>query len=193
MNEGGIWEGQRKPWLRLDGESAKAFAAFNIYRKMGPRRSLSKTSAAIHGEVLGKNPTKVRQLAKWSSKNGHNWVERVTFWDEEQDRLDEIDMKESRKDMIKRHASQSLILQSKSLEKLKDINPADLSANDALRMLTEAIRIERLTRGVPDQHIAHSGAMEITQKAQWVDDIPKKDVKKNANKQDTTSASKSTD
>lgn len=60
------------PWKRLDGESSKAFIAFDLYCQLGPDRSL-----AVVGQRLGKSTT---LMAKWSSR--HDWAERAAAWDE---------------------------------------------------------------------------------------------------------------
>lgn len=62
---------------RLPTETAKAYAAFSVYRDMGDSRSLEKT-----GQKLGKCKA---VMETWSRK--HDWVNRVAEWDAEQDLL----------------------------------------------------------------------------------------------------------
>lgn len=68
------------PWERQEGETPRAWAAFVVYRDMGPARSYGKVR-----DAQGKAPGYVRQIEKWSSTN--RWVNRVAAWDAEQDRV----------------------------------------------------------------------------------------------------------
>lgn len=61
------------PWERIEGESAKAYAAFCQYRNM-PTLERSIRGLAEH---LHRNPS---QLGQWSS--GHGWVARAEAYDE---------------------------------------------------------------------------------------------------------------
>jgi hypothetical protein len=67
-------------WERLDGagESARAFAAFLIYRDMGAARSLDKAFAHFHGDqASGKRaPGRWHQ---WSAQ--YQWPDRAAAWD----------------------------------------------------------------------------------------------------------------
>jgi|SRR5215213_5043044 len=65
---------------REQGESAKAFEAWTIYRELGAQRSLKKTAELYYGTAAN-----VRQLERWSSR--HSWVERARSSDVEQEML----------------------------------------------------------------------------------------------------------
>jgi len=69
--EGVDLETEIQPYGQRLGESAKAFAAFVVYRDMGEERSLEKVA-----QELGKS---VSLLQRWSSQ--HEWVTRVLAWD----------------------------------------------------------------------------------------------------------------
>lgn len=62
-----------EPWQQLSNETAKAYAAFQIYLQFGP----SDRSQAKVARKLGHRGT--TQCTKWSSK--YNWVERVNAFD----------------------------------------------------------------------------------------------------------------
>jgi hypothetical protein len=64
-----------RAWERQLGESAKAYAAWTVYRDLGPERSLRKTAQMYYGCI--KN---VHQLARWSRK--FDWVERARAFDD---------------------------------------------------------------------------------------------------------------
>jgi len=65
-------------YSKQPGETGPAWAAFILYRDMGPSRSHVRTT-----EALGRPPGYVGMLTKWSRING--WVERVNAWDSHQD------------------------------------------------------------------------------------------------------------
>jgi hypothetical protein len=61
-------------WDPLPDESAKAFGRFMAYLALGRDRSLAKLNRR-----LGRKPSYVTQLKKWSAK--HNWVARARDYD----------------------------------------------------------------------------------------------------------------
>ena len=126
-------------YYRQPKESAKAFAAFQLYRDMGVERSLAKV-----GQQLGKSTP---LMERWSKR--WNWVARVTAWDMEQDRrAREANLKQIEQ-MRERHAQMAVGFQSKALERLATIRPEDLKPKDALDFFALAARIEASSRGAP--------------------------------------------
>jgi hypothetical protein len=92
-------------WDRLDGESAKAHAAFVVYRDLGVQRSLQK---AWERYTNGNTKAMPGYFGRWSSENA--WVERAEAWDIEQQAIadeaatavfDEM-IREGRKEVIRR-------------------------------------------------------------------------------------------
>jgi len=67
----------RQPWDRQPDETAKAFQAFQVYRDMGPHRSIVK----VADEMGYKSP---RHVKRWSSEN--DWVARVDKYIDHQDK-----------------------------------------------------------------------------------------------------------
>lgn len=127
---------EAKPWERQDGETTKQFEAFVVYRDM-EERSLANT-----GKLLGKSKA---MMERWSSAN--NWVERVAAWENEKDRIARQEqIKEIRK-MRERHAKGSVAMFAKALEGLKNLNPEELTAQDIVRMFSESVKAERISRG----------------------------------------------
>lgn len=127
---------EAKPWEIQDGETAKQFEAFVVYRDM-ENRSLANT-----GKLLGKSKA---IMERWSSAN--NWVERVAAWENEKDRIARQEqIKEIRK-MRERHAKGSVAMFAKALEGLKNIKPEELTAQDIVRMFSESVKAERISRG----------------------------------------------
>lgn len=64
------------PWERQPGESQRAFAAFAVYRDLGPSRSISAV-ARITGRTRS-------LIGDWSAR--YRWVERAAAFDREEDR-----------------------------------------------------------------------------------------------------------
>lgn len=64
-----------QPWERREGETSKAFAAFCVYRDMGPERSIDKVSAKYQKSVA--------LLNRWCQAN--DWPRRATSYDDHMD------------------------------------------------------------------------------------------------------------
>lgn len=126
-----------KPWERQEEETSKAYAAFCVYRDLGPERSLAKAGAA-----LGKNPG---GLEEWSSKN--DWVKRSAAWDDEQDRIArQAQLKEIAR-MRERHAKLASDMLVKAAKALETLPEEEIKAADVSRMVDVASKLERISRG----------------------------------------------
>lgn len=143
---------KKKEYERIEGETTKQFEAFVVYRDLGITRSLR--------EVVKKLDKSLALIGRWSSAN--NWVERVKKYDDDMDRAAILENEKKRRDMVKRHANQAMMFQSKILERLNSLNPDELSPSDLIRWFTEAVKIERLSRGESTDiaEVTHSG--EVT-------------------------------
>lgn len=130
-----------EPWERRENETSKAYEAFCVYRDMGPDRSMRATA-----ERLGKSQG---LMEGWSAK--HEWVNRASLWDDEQDRIErEIAQREQAKaikDMRKRHADIANAMLIKSAKALTRIPEDEISARDISRMVDVASKLERIARG----------------------------------------------
>lgn len=153
------------PWERQPFDTPKSWAAFTVYRDLGPGRSLVRTAASLE-----RNPAVVRD---WSRHN--RWVERVAAWDAEQDRLRRLALLEETQKMAERHARQAVAAQNAAMipvsailtrlqgqeasEMLGGVRAADLLslALEALRTLPASQGAERLARGEPTEIIQSSG------------------------------------
>lgn len=69
----------RNEWDRQPGESARAFAAFCVYRDAGAARSLR--------AIVDKTSAKLAQIGAWSRRYG--WVNRVEAYDAHMSRLEQ--------------------------------------------------------------------------------------------------------
>lgn len=126
-----------EPWERQDGETARAWEAFCIYRDMGPDRSLRKVV-----QELNKNLT---TIAEWSSK--YDWVKRVAAWDAEQDRIARQEQTKAIKAMRNRHAGMAKAMIVKAGRALQRIPDEEIKASDISRMIEVASKLERISRG----------------------------------------------
>lgn len=144
-------ENSVKPWERQMGEPEKAFAAFTRYRDTPAKdRSLRKCVLAEYGVVTR---AKLAYWEKWS--RDWRWQFRVAAWSDEQDRLAREAQLAEIKAMNRRHIQMALSLQSKGAEKLQKLTADDLTPADMLRLLTEAVKLERIARGEPDTIVQH--------------------------------------
>ncbi len=135
------------PWERREVETDPAWAAFRAYRDMGLERSLAKVA-----EDLGKS---LQLMERWSSK--HRWVMRSTAFDIETDRLWMASLNTERRKMAQRQVKTAALAQNKVAQWLLDLNPDELSPNEAARWLEVASKMEQAVLGLP-QRIEVSGA-----------------------------------
>jgi hypothetical protein len=70
------------PWEKQRRESAKAFAAFVLYRDLRAQRSLTKV---VRLQYETGTPTSRSQLGEWSAR--WSWVERADAFDREEDKV----------------------------------------------------------------------------------------------------------
>lgn len=74
-----------QPWLQQPDESAKAYAAFCVYRDLGAERSF---------QAVGQELVKSRQiLSRWASR--YDWTDRVRAYEEHQAMLLEVARQEA--------------------------------------------------------------------------------------------------
>jgi hypothetical protein len=62
-------------------------------------------------------------------------------------------------EMNERHAKEGLALQQKGIERLGTLPPEQFSPSDAIRAINDGVRLERLARGEPTEHIRQEGDM----------------------------------
>lgn len=128
---------ERKPWERLPEESTEAFEAFKEYRDMGAERSLAKV-----GQSLGKSTA---LMERWSST--HDWVKRVTAWDDEVEREASKKLLKEIAQMRARQRKQALKMQLKGLELMKGIEVGDAKLSEIVSLLKLGMEQERIVMG----------------------------------------------
>jgi hypothetical protein len=132
------------PWERQPGESARSFGAFCLFRDIGPRRSHAECCRRFYGGGTGN----LRQISTWSARR--QWLERCRAWDDHLDALARHEQERQRKEMVERHARAAQAAFDKAEEGIARLVPADLKAGEVIKLLVEAARLERLSRGEPE-------------------------------------------
>lgn len=140
-------------WEQQPNERAKGFKLFCTYRDLGAGRTLEKVHKTI-SETAPDLLVSMRQLAEYSSK--YCWVKRCAAWDNYLDDVARTEQELAAKDMIRRQADNSKLLQDELLmlrnnEKLKAEKPtSQIWAYDKLTASFERMaKLERLNRGEP--------------------------------------------
>src|SRR5439155_20196404 len=147
-------------WDQLPSETAKAYAAFCLYRDQGPQRSIEEASRVYHDrgslhETATPSHRKRRasgQIGRWAQR--WNWSARARAWDEELDKVRRQKQVEAVAEMAERHVKEALMLQNKAVERLRQLRPEELKPRDTLSYLVEAVKLERLARGEPTERVA---------------------------------------
>lgn len=163
---------QTPPGGMLPNETAKAYAAFQVYRDMDPReRSILKVPAAFYGQDGPDAPDNSRIIERWAAK--YKWTARAHEWDREQAAIKLSKHLDAIGTMAERHAAQGqallTALMQPSLELLRRLqrNPETFreqlgryDAGDIIKMIAmtapfvqAAVNIERLARGMTTENI----------------------------------------
>lgn len=146
-------------WDRLPNESSKAYAVFCIYRDLGPERSLEKLRQNLD------KPRSRKWLGDWSVK--YNWVDRAVAYDDYIDRKKREEKEKAILEMAERHAKLARAFQQRVAERLRGINPSELSPSDMAKWLDIATKLERLSRGEPTE-IGKQGVQgQVTQRYEY--------------------------
>ncbi len=145
-----------EPWEQLPKEAGKSFAAFAAYRNLDPTARSLRSLA----QQLDMSLTNIGQLsARWW------WQERCRRWDIHLDRIARHELEEARRETAKFHADLSRQTLQKVAQRLlgdeaNGIEAIDLnkmSASELIRWLEVGTKVERTSRGEPDQKVELSG------------------------------------
>jgi hypothetical protein len=139
-------------------ETSKHRKAFDVYVRMGPARSLVELRAALRQQPglvgLTRGPS-LSSLEAWSS--ALHWQDRLADLEREARQRDEEEQIQALREMDESQIREGLALQQKGIERLNQIELEDLTANDAVRAVIEGVKLERLARGEPTEHIRQEG------------------------------------
>jgi len=146
-----------EPWERQKGESRQAFQAFAIYRDMGAARSLQKVAQQLSKSLA--------LMKRWSEK--WSWVARAAAWDAELDRRAREAQEKARAEMAERHIKEAMLFQQKVVERLKTLEPDELSPSDLAKWFDIAVKVERLARGEPTENVKQEVQGQVTQRHEY--------------------------
>jgi len=179
------------PWARQAGETAKAFDAFELFRRLGPNRTVQAAWDQYWDRPGNRRKAGGKQAGQaqgyfraWSSR--HHWHERAVAWDDEvaalaRDRELDGELKarvaeqeeERRQRQLRREEARAAravgrrgllrILQEIEGQKLDTMGLAELIPHlkKFLEAVTEGQRLERLELGEPTE--IHQGEAETDQ------------------------------
>lgn len=121
-----------EPWERLAGETSLAYSAFRQYRDLGPTRTVDQ----LHGVAR-------TSAERWSSR--WDWPARATAWDDEVHRLEDRQRLEAIRSMHETHQRAGRAAMAKAIAALQALQPTDIPAGAAARLLELGARLERQT------------------------------------------------
>lgn len=124
---------ERAPWDRRPGEPSRAYAAFRTYRDAGPLRLLVR----VPHDVDVHERTVFRWSARW------DWQARAVAWDDEVHRAEDARRLEALRTMHDQHQRAGRAAMTKALAALAALEPADIGAAAAARLLEIGTRLER--------------------------------------------------
>lgn len=130
-----------KPWNMRPDESAKAYQAFEVYRDMGPDRSLERV-----GQLLGKSTVTVE---RWSTAN--DWQARVRAFDEAAAAKASERALEDAATVRARQAQHAKAIQLRAMQKIAAMDPGDMSMSEATRAWQVGAEAERKALGIPEK------------------------------------------
>jgi hypothetical protein len=130
------------PWDIRDDETARAYAAFAVYRDMGPDRSLERL-----GRDLGKTKAAMEQ---WSVK--HGWQDRVRSFDAEAARRAAVKSLNDHTEVRTRQAQLGRMMQARGAQRIGQLDPSTLEAKEARALAVEGAKMEREALGMAAKH-----------------------------------------
>lgn len=131
-------QSERKPWERQPKESSRVYRYFEVYRDLGPQRSLEK----VHQTFAKSSPRiSLRRLKTLSTR--YNWVERARAWDDYQSRLLAEQRTREYQERQARFVEYGRYLQQKAMQRARQIPLAKLSPTDVLRWLEFGVQLEQ--------------------------------------------------
>lgn len=145
----------RDPWERQNGESARQYSRYTVFRDLGESRTLNDALEII-------NATSTTKLAKGSLHQLsfiYRWTERCESWDAKQAQAEQRRLISLRRDMIERHRRIATGLTGKAVAAMSKINldKDALAPVDIVRFITLAADLERKALGEPTERVAISG------------------------------------
>jgi hypothetical protein len=126
---------ERDPWARRPDEHARAYDGFRTFRDLGTTRTIPPAA-----ELAGVREDTAR---KWSAR--YDWHERATAWDDEVHRIEDRERLEAIRTMHQNHRRAGRAAMLKALQALDHLQPQNIPAGAAARLLDLGSRLERQT------------------------------------------------
>lgn len=126
-----------EPWERQPGESEKAFKAFQTYRDLAEERSYRRAAKELD--------ISDRTCEYYSAR--FLWVERALAYDNYIERAKILKRRRDVESMQQRHINTAMLFQQKVVERLRELNPIELSVDQIGKWFELASKIERQSRG----------------------------------------------
>lgn len=172
-----MYDLNKSPWERLPNEPTKQYLAFCIYRDIGLNRSILKVAKEWSE---GGHASKLKE---WSSK--YHWVERAASYDEHIDKIKrdnyEDIVQETIRETVARHTMESKLFQTKVHERLETIDPDELKPNELIKWYETAVKIERLSLGIPTENIKREEIKEVERDEITPEKLKNEKIRKTAN------------
>jgi hypothetical protein len=140
---------QPEPWEQQVGDPNRWYARFEAYRLAGPTRSLL---AIFNAERLQRGAAKAKSLPHaWASQaKSWRWRQRAETWDQHQRQQARVAHAQAVQEMNQRHIQEAKALQGKAIQRLKTLDPEQLSSREVLRYCIESAKLERTSLGEPE-------------------------------------------
>lgn len=135
----------KHPWGMRPGETAKAYQAFEVYRDLGPERSLEKACR----QLTTGSPLEV--LKQWSTR--HDWQARVRAFDEFVASRAADKAVETAASIRARQAKHAQAMQLRAMQKFAVAGPEDMSVAEATRAFQVGAEVERKVMGIDEKVI----------------------------------------
>lgn len=126
--------GNPDPWDRLEGETTKAWNAFQMYLRLGVgERSYRKVA-----DMLGHSSTFT--VERWASPQAYNWVERAAAYDQQKalgPRIEVVASQAAVEEILEREGVALSIAEAALMKQLKSIQekPEQYSTLDLSRLV----------------------------------------------------------
>ena len=145
-------------WERQPREGDKAWGAFVAYRDMPlNERSLRRLVTEYYNVAPGTKRwrNKFRAVSYLSRK--WRWRERVEAYDRHLDQIAQEARRRAIEEMNERHIRIARAMVMKAAERLRDMDPAELSPTETRQFFDYGVRLERLALGEPESVTHNEG------------------------------------
>lgn len=137
-----IFAGGAKPWERMSGESATAFACFCIYRDQDPVGRSKQPVIKHFIEEKEADPEQAESVISEMAQK-YTWYPRAVAWDDQMDRVARAEKLNRYENMTKSHVAIARMMQTVIVEALQDVDPGSLSPKELAQWASMAAKMEK--------------------------------------------------